>query len=320
MELTELVLQWGLALVLASAFVEQLGLPFPSYPVLMVAGALSFTSGESLILIVAAGSAGAVMADLLVYAAGARFGGHALLLVCKVGLASESWVHRTEEKFTHAGAWALLFAKFVPGFALVLIVLCGVTRLALPVFLLLDAIGAIAYIALAVVLGALFHDAIDSILATVSSWEGYVVALLIGALALFILFKWSERQHFIRRLKIARISVRDLAHMIDAGGTPIILDVRPAGLRARDGIIPGSIGASADEIALVSARYARDAEIIIYCSCPNEATAATAAMHLKRAGFKNIRPLAGGIDAWAEAGSPIEGATRAFAELRYSAG
>lgn len=52
--------------------------------------------------------------------------------------------------------------------------------------------------------------------------------------------------------------------------------------------------------------YDRDAEIIIYCACPNEASAALAAKHLKDAGFRRIRPLLGGVDAWIDAGYPIE--------------
>jgi hypothetical protein len=44
----------------------------------------------------------------------------------------------------------------------------------------------------------------------------------------------------------------------------------------------------------------------VYCACPNEESAATAAKHLKRAGFKKTRPLLGGIDAWIQAGHGIE--------------
>jgi rhodanese-related sulfurtransferase len=46
--------------------------------------------------------------------------------------------------------------------------------------------------------------------------------------------------------------------------------------------------------------------VVVYCSCLNEASAATAARHLKRAGFKKIRPLLGGIEAWSQAGRPLE--------------
>jgi membrane protein DedA with SNARE-associated domain/rhodanese-related sulfurtransferase len=306
MELTSLIQHYGLALVFLSAFIEQLGLPVPSYPVLVVAGALSIAGGDPIALIVAIGAAGVVIGDLVVYAAGVRFGRRALSLVCKLSLARDNCVRRTEEKFARFGPWALLFVKFVPGFALVLILLCGVSRLAIPLFLLLDGIGAIAYVALPVVLGDIFHDAIDSALAAITRWGEYGTALVLGALALYLILRLVDRRLFIRRLRMARISAQDLAGLIDAGQGPIIFDVRSAEARQKDGIIPGSIGAHPDEISLVAAHYARDAEIIVYCSCPNEASAAIAALHLKRAGFKNIRPLLGGIEAWTKAGRPIQ--------------
>lgn len=308
MELVSLVQHYGLALVFVSAFVEQLGLPIPSYPVLLVAGALSHAGGDSLTLIVAIGAAGVVMGDLVAYAAGARFGRRALSLVCKLSLARDNCVRRTEDKFVRFGPSALLFVKFIPGFALVLILLCGVTRLAIPVFLLLDGIGALAYVALPVVLGDIFHGAIDSALAAITRWGEYGTALVVGALALYVIVRVVDRQLFIRRLRMARISAQELAGLVDAGQSPIIFDVRSAEARQKEGIIPGSIGAHPDEISLVASHYARDAEIIVYCSCPNEASAAIAALHLKRAGFKRIRPLLGGIEAWTKAGRPIQAA------------
>jgi membrane protein DedA with SNARE-associated domain/rhodanese-related sulfurtransferase len=306
MDLTTLVQNYGLVLVFLSAFIEQLGLPIPSYPVLVIAGALSFAGGDPLVLIVAVGALGVVLGDLLAYVVGARYGRYALSLVCKLSLARDNCVRRTEDKFARFGPWALLFAKFLPGFALVLILLCGVTRLAIPTFLLLDGIGATVYVALPVVLGAIFRDAVDSAIEAIVRWGEYGTALVIGLLALYMLLRVADRQLFIRRLRMARISASELAGLIDAGESPIIFDVRSAETRRKEGVIPGSIGAHPDEISNIAARYARDAEIIIYCACPNEATAAVAALHLKRAGFKKIRPLLGGIDAWARAGRVVE--------------
>jgi membrane protein DedA with SNARE-associated domain/rhodanese-related sulfurtransferase len=319
MDLTSLVQHYGLALVFASALIEQLGLPIPSYPVLLVAGALSLAGGQPVVLIVAVGALGVMLGDLLVYAAGARFGRSALSVVCKLSLARDNCVRQTEDRFVRFGPRALLFVKFVPGFALVLILLCGVARLAIPTFLLLDGMGAVAYVALPVVLGVIFHDAIDAALAAVTRWGEYGTVLVIAVLASYLIYRLVDRQLFIRRLRMARISAVELASLVDSGRCPIIFDVRSAESRQKEGVIPGAIGARADEISLIASRYERDAEIIIYCSCPNEASAAVAALHLKRAGFKHIRPLLGGIDAWAQAGRPIQFiALSGESVLRYS--
>jgi rhodanese-related sulfurtransferase len=47
-----------------------------------------------------------------------------------------------------------------------------------------------------------------------------------------------------------------------------------------------------------------DREIILYCTCPNEATSAKAALALRNRGIKRIRPLQGGLDAWRRRGYP----------------
>jgi rhodanese-related sulfurtransferase len=172
--------------------------------------------------------------------------------------------------------------------------------------LFLDGLGALVYVALPVILGAVFHNAIDSALTAITRWGEFGTALVIGILLLYVIYRVVDRQLFIRQLRMARISPSELASLIDNGQSPIIFDVRSAEARRSEGIIPGSIGARADEISLVAARYARDVDIIVYCSCPNEASAAVAALHLKRAGFKHIRPLLGGIEGWAKAGRPIE--------------
>jgi rhodanese-related sulfurtransferase len=54
------------------------------------------------------------------------------------------------------------------------------------------------------------------------------------------------------------------------------------------------------------AKVARDQEVIVYCACPNEATAAKVALQLRGQGFGHVRPLAGGIDAWVSAGLAVE--------------
>jgi rhodanese-related sulfurtransferase len=139
------------------------------------------------------------------------------------------------------------------------------------------------------------------------------LALVAAALALYWGVRWIERQRFIRQLKMDRISIGELTEMIDAGQLPIIVDVRPVELRIREGMIPGALASGISEGPNVLQHLSRDAEIVVYCTCPNEASAAMAALHLKRAGFKRIRPLLGGLEAWANAGRPVEPAVAAAA-------
>jgi len=74
-----------------------------------------------------------------------------------------------------------------------------------------------------------------------------------------------------------RISVDELRALIDEGQKLLILDVRPKEARMQHGIIPGAVPAHPEDIDPVVSTYSRELEIIVYCACPNEASAAVAA-------------------------------------------
>lgn len=304
-QITWLIWQYGVVIVFLNVMASQSGVPVPAWPTLLVAGALSAAGGAPIGVVLIAAVAGSMVADFGWYWAAARMGRRVLALICRISISPDSCVRQTETVFGRMGPPALLFAKFVPGLGYVTTALAGVTRTALPLFLLLDGAGASLYFAVPILLGRIFRDAIDAVLATLVRLGEYGIAIVAGALATYLLVRWIERRLFIRRLRMDRISVEELAGMIDSGERPVIFDVRSSETRARDGIIPGAVAAHPDEIEAVLRNYPRDVEVVIYCACPNEATAAVAAQHLKRAGYRKIRPLLGGIEAWAQAGRPV---------------
>ena len=150
-----------------------------------------------------------------------------------------------------------------------------------------------------------FQNAITDILFTLADIGKFGVLAILAALGLYLLARWWRRQAFIRQLQMDRISVDELRALIDEGKKLLILDVRPKEARMQHGFIPGAVPAHPEDIDPVVTTYSRELEIIVYCACPNEASAAVAARHLKQAGFKKIRPLLGGIDAWVQAGQPV---------------
>ena len=297
---------FSLLIVWSSVLVNAGGLPLRAYPVLMMAGALSAAQGPSLGRVLFAAVTAALIADLGWYLAGVRVGRRLLAFFCKISVSPDSCVRQSESRFTRIGPLTLLFAKFVPGLGTIAIVLSGVVGVSVPLFLLLDAVGIAIYFGLPVVLGFVFHDAIETFLLAFARLGKYGLLLLILGVALYVLARWIQRQRFIRKLRMDRISVDELTTMIEKGEMPIIFDVRAADERLREGIIPGSIAAPASALGTILASYTTDVEVVIYCSCPNEASAATAARHLQRAGFTRIRPLLGGIDAWTQAGHTLE--------------
>jgi rhodanese-related sulfurtransferase len=95
--------------------------------------------------------------------------------------------------------------------------------------------------------------------------------------------------------------------MMRRGEDPIVLDVRTQSNRIADGRqIPGARAVDLDSLERTLETVPRDREVVVYCACPNEATAASVALKLHARGFRRVRPLTGGIDAWVSAGQPVD--------------
>ena len=85
-----------------------------------------------------------------------------------------------------------------------------------------------------------------------------------------------------------------------------VIDVRSPMSQAMTGRIPGAITVDPKNIRVDLVAVEPESEVIVYCACPNEYTAAKVAKVLVQHGFKRVRPLLGGIDAWVAAGHPVE--------------
>lgn len=129
----------------------------------------------------------------------------------------------------------------------------------------------------------------------------YALWLLLIALALFITVKSWQRYRFMMQIRMARISSAELDKILRGGAPATLLDVRSSEERAQSGWIPGAIHVS----DLAALQLDPRAEVIVYCDCPNEASAAVVARKLKEKGFGRVRPLSGGLAAWRAQGLPV---------------
>lgn len=301
-----LIAHYGLLLIFCNVLIEQLGVPVPAVPTLIVAGALSASGQMSLGSVVSVAVLACLLGDLLWFCAGRRFGAGVMRTICRISLSPDSCVKQSELRFQRWRGGVLLIAKFVPGLSTVAPPLVGAMGLRVPAFLLLDGLGSLLWVGIAVGLGYAFAAQVDQLLTILASAGTFAFELLLCLLVLYIVAKWWQRRRLLVALRMARITVDELNQSIAEGKQPIVVDVRSEAARLLDTrIIPGALLADMNALDRAVGHLPADSELVIYCSCPNEVSAAKAAKLLMGVGFRHVRPLAGGLDAWHEAGYEI---------------
>lgn len=300
----ELIQQFGLLIIFANVLLEQLGLPLPAYPTLLLSGVLISNGQYSFGTLLAVAVISALIADSIWYTAGRKYGKRVMGKLCKISLSPDTCVRQTESLYLKFGPPALLICKFIPGFASISSALAGSSGTRYWVFVIMDGLGAALWAGSALWLGVLFSSAIDELMLILVSMGKWGTLLVLAALIIFITYKWWDRQRFIKSLRMARISVQELNDMLSNGAVPVILDTRAQHL-VDDGWIPGAQFITLEDVDNLVLDIDTDAPVVLYCSCPNEVTAAKVAKKLINRGYRNIRPLSGGIDAWREAGFEV---------------
>jgi len=305
--MNRLIAEYGLALVFANVLLEQLGLPIPAIPTLVVAGALAAEGELSSFAVFGVAFVACMIGDAIWFLAGRRYGRRVMAFLCRVSLSPDSCVRQTEFRFERWGRLTLVLSKFIPGLSTIAPPLAGAMRLGWPSFLLLNSLGVVIWAGVAIGAGMAFHTEINEFIVRLEglgTLAAEAVGVLLGG---YIALKWWERRRFYRTLRIARIGVADLRALMDGGRRPVVVDVRSPGARDLDPrFIPGALAMGAAEVDGRLGELPADREIVFYCTCPNEASAAQVAKKLIGLGYTKVRPLRGGLDAWIAAGYEVE--------------
>lgn len=305
-ELLQFVVRHGYMVVLAWVFLEQGGLPIPSSPLLLAAGALAGAHRMNLGTVILFATVGAVASDSVWYQLGRWNGVRVLQLLCRISLEPDSCVRRTQVSFGRNGARVLLIAKFVPGLNAMAAPLCGVIKMGWRRFVLFDLAGALFWAATFTATGYVFSHDLELAAAKAAYLGEWLLVLLLGAFGSYIGWKFYKRQRFLQKLRIARITPEELKGKIDAGEEIIVVDLRHSlDFDAHPETIPGALHMDAADLEEASGIIPRDREIVLFCACPNEVTAARLALLLRSKGITQIRPLAGGYEGWRSRGFPL---------------
>ena len=304
---THILMVYGYLLLFGWVLVEQLGVPLPASPVLLAAGALSAEHEISFALALLAGLIAALLADSAWFLIGRKYGHHVLRILCKLSLEPSSCVRTTQNSFGRRRAVTLMIAKFVPGLATLAPPVAGENGMAFGPFLLFDGIGSLLWVGGLLVGGRLFGDALKRD-PNLLNWAGrFSGALLALGIAGFFLARIYRRQSFLRKLVDARLEPEDLKRQLDAGENVYIVDLRhPLELLPDPFTLPGARHFTPEALAAHSSEIPRDRDVVLYCTCPSEATAAKTALSLHKLGIESVRPLRGGFDEWKRLGYPLD--------------
>lgn len=302
LRLSQTLQQDAVTIVFLNVLLQQLGLPVPAVPTLLLAGSLAVAPGQ-LGKILAAAVLASVVADWIWYNAGKLFGYRLLAGLCRLSINPASCVSRTEAHVLRWGIASLVVAKFIPGVSTVAPPIAGALRMHRLGFLLAAGLGAGLWAGLPLGAGWLLKDAVRQLIVLLDRHTGIallVVLLLVGG---WVGWKLWQKYRFRRSSDIPHITASELLTLMETESPPLVLDLRQPGMISETGPVAGARIAEHGNLAAAVADWPKHHPIVTLCACPEDAGAIEAARHLLDEGYTSVRPLKGGIEAWMNASS-----------------
>ena len=248
-----------------------------------------------------------LIADTTWFYIGRRQGHHVLRMLCKLSMEPTTCVRRTKDSFGRRRGLLLMSAKFVPGLGLLDAAGGRRKRHAVVAVFDLRRHRCLLWVGTMLAIGRFFGDLLNRN-PSLLQWAGrFSGALLILGIVAFILVRLWRRHAVLKELAAARLEPEELKRQLDSGEVAYIVDLRhPLELLADPFTLPGAIHFSPDALAARHEEIPRDRDVVLYCTCPSEATAAKTALTLHKLGVDRVRPLKGGFDEWKRRGYPMD--------------
>lgn len=298
--------EWGVWAIFLSVLVTQIGVPIPAAPMLILGGTMIALGEGSFTHMLLAAVAATLLADTLWFTAGRSYGRQVLNRIVRFSLSLDTTVRVARNHFERFGAPLLAVSKFVPGLGLISAPLMGSTAMDIKRFLFWDGVGAALWASFWLLGGAALEDQVIRLVLFARQNGGTVADVLIVAAIAFLAYRWMRRIQFRRWLAKFRISPDQLDELLRSTAPPLVLDARPLSVQRREAYrIPGAVPldlSSPDRLD----EHLLGRPLVVYCVCPNEATAKRIIGQLHRKGIDHARALKGGLDAWQKRGFPVE--------------
>jgi membrane protein DedA with SNARE-associated domain len=186
------IAQQGHRLIFLNVLLQQIGVPMPAEPTLVVAGSLAVRGRLSVAGIAVAALVATMLADLTWFAIGKRYGRRAIRLVFRLSSSPDEHLSRTERLHSRWGPAAFALAKFIPGLPMAGPILAGGLGTTLPVFLLYDLLAMSVWAGTFTLLGAIFEHDVERALRALDRFSVWGLCLLAVVLAGVILWRWKK--------------------------------------------------------------------------------------------------------------------------------
>jgi membrane protein DedA with SNARE-associated domain len=254
-------------LIFGLVLAENLGLPLPSFPVLLLAASASRNLHISIAGLLLVSLLGALTGDLTWYSLGRRRGRPILRTLCSLTLNPDSCVSRTENIFIRHGLKSLLVAKFVPGLNTIGPPLAGMLKISALKFALYDLAGISLWAGSALSLGVIFRTQVEWALEWLQAFGrlgGWSLMVLVAG---WLLLKWIERRQFYKLLDKSRIAPPELKEMLARGENVVIVDLRSNLSYQTEGTkIPGAIHIPPKEFEARYKEIPLGRPVVMYCT------------------------------------------------------
>jgi membrane protein DedA with SNARE-associated domain/rhodanese-related sulfurtransferase len=298
--LLDLLTNYGPLVIMTVAFMETLGVPIPAFPFFVLTGCLIAEDSLFWPPIIIAAVIGALMADLVWYYLGKWMGKRALDFLCRLSFNPDACMGRSQHLFHNRSVGLILIAKLIPGVNTLVPSLSGMVGMNPIRYVLIDTAACLIWVSTGVGFGLAFGR---SILSHLEGVQYTLFGLLVAMIAFYVIFRVGYRHYLLKYYTIPRIEADALQTELASDNGPIVIDLRNAtDYFGSSQILPGARRISPADFDIAARTLPKDKKIVLYCTCPDEATSARMARTLKNTGHSDVAALQGGFDAWVKRG------------------
>ena len=142
------------------------------------------------------------------------------------------------------------------------------------------------------------RDTVQAVIAALDRHAARALIVVLVVVAMWLCWKLWQKYRFRRFCAVPHITPDELLEALAGESRPLVLDLRGALMIAETGPIAGATVAEHDRLADAVGDWPKDRPIVTLCACPEDAGAVQAARQLLKEGYRSVRPLQGGYEAW----------------------